>query len=232
LAHDRWLLAHAARVLTASQWTRRFYRRWVPEEKLQTIPNWTPVPCRLPERCPSQPPVFVSLSAWQKHKGLADLITATAMLHQQRPEAAFQVHLYGLGREGQHLRRLVAQLGVQHRVCFMGRTDNPPAVYQAATALVLPSHIEAFGMVLIEAMAAACPVIASRVGGPAEIVTHGQEGLLFNVGDATGLAACMAQILDDAAGAARLGVAGYHTARQRYNGDATLREMTALWMEL
>lgn len=77
------------------------------------------------------------------------------------------------------LHELAAELGVEGRVLFLGERSDVPSLLAAADVLLLPSWREAFGRIAIEAMAMAVPVAATEVGGPAEIVRPGIDGLLL-----------------------------------------------------
>lgn len=76
------------------------------------------------------------------------------------------------------LRRLVAREGLQERVSWLGEREDVPQIMRALDVLLLPSWEEPFGRALIEAMALGVPVVATEVGGPAEIVEHGRQGYL------------------------------------------------------
>ena len=89
--------------------------------------------------------------------------------------------------------------------------------YQQADICVIPSlWEEPFGLVAVEAMAAARPVCASRSGGLKTIVQHEENGLLFTPGDATGLATCIARLLDDTEFSQRLAAAGRSRVETTY----------------
>jgi D-inositol-3-phosphate glycosyltransferase len=76
------------------------------------------------------------------------------------------------------LKRLSAELGIQEVVTFVGAKDQTqlPLYYAAASAVIMPSDYESFGMVALEAMASGTPVIASQVGGLAYVVRDGETG--------------------------------------------------------
>ena len=114
---------------------------------------------------------------------------------------------------------------------FTGYRDDVPAVMNALDVFVLPSQDEPFGLVVIEAMAAARPIVATETGGVPEIVTDGQEALLVPAGDAEAMAAAIARLLSDAELADRLSRAAEervraefplwrHTARMREHYEA------------
>jgi glycosyltransferase involved in cell wall biosynthesis len=79
----------------------------------------------------------------------------------------------------------------------VGDVPDVAALYSAATLLVVPSWAEPFGRVVIEAMAAGCPVLATQAGGIPEIITHGVDGWLVQPRDPTGLARGMLLLLGD-----------------------------------
>jgi L-malate glycosyltransferase len=78
-----------------------------------------------------------------------------------------------------HLRGLIAQAGLEDRVSWLGEREDMPELMRALDILLLPSREEPFGRALIEAMALGVPVLATNVGGPAEIVHDGREGYLL-----------------------------------------------------
>lgn len=91
----------------------------------------------------------------------------------------------------------VNALGLQEQVRFTGFVNDLPAKLPAFDVVVVPSQNEAFSLALIEAMAAGCAVIASRVGGMAEIIEHEVTGLFLDRNDDTSLLAALSRLLTD-----------------------------------
>jgi glycosyltransferase involved in cell wall biosynthesis len=130
--------------------------------------------------------VVAQLTPW---KGQDDAIKALAALGPRAPEAILllvgSAKFAGPGTQFDNraferdLHGLAAELGVVERVRFLGERSDIPAVLAATDVLLMPSWREAFGRVAIEAMAIGVPVVASDVGGPAEIVRDGVDGLLL-----------------------------------------------------
>jgi glycosyltransferase involved in cell wall biosynthesis len=89
------------------------------------------------------------------------------------------------------LRSLAQDHGLGSQVRFLGKRMDIPDLLARSDLFVLPSRYEGFGLVLVEAMAAGLPVIASDVDGPREILAEGQYGLIFPAGDAASLAAAL-----------------------------------------
>jgi len=100
-------------------------------------------------------------------------------------------------REYDRLRQMAEELQLGSRVNFVGKRRPPELVrsIQESAVLVLPSRAESFGMVLVEAMACGTPVVATRCGGPEDIVTK-EVGILVPPEDAQALAEGIAQVLD------------------------------------
>jgi glycogen synthase len=105
----------------------------------------------------------------------------------------------GEGPELPPLRRLAADLKIADRVQFVGRLsrEDVAALTSRADIFVLPSRVEPFGIVVLEAWRAGCPVIATTHGGPPEFVDEGETGLLVDPADHGQMAAALAKLLDD-----------------------------------
>ena len=127
-------------------------------------------------------------------KGLATLLRAVALLRARGVCDFNRMRLAVIGGDSDeaeaaittemgHVRALREELGIADLVTFLGKRDQDalPDYYAAATAVIMPSHYESFGMVALEAMACGTPVIASEVGGLAFLVRDGETG--FHVPD-------------------------------------------------
>jgi glycosyltransferase involved in cell wall biosynthesis len=108
--------------------------------------------------------------------------------------------LLGQGPLQHKLQRLADELGIKSRVFFAGFQPNPYPYIKAASALVMSSDYEGFGMVLLEAMALGTPVISTDCpSGPREILQDGRNGILTPVGDNEGMANAIVTLLREAA---------------------------------
>jgi glycosyltransferase involved in cell wall biosynthesis len=119
--------------------------------------------------------------------------------------------------EEQDLRKLVHTLGLNNQVIFTGFRHDIPDVMAALDLLVLSSWWEPFGRVLIEAMASGNPVVATNLGGPAEIVKDGEVGFLVPPLDAQMMADAICKILSDPLLAARMSRKGRLEAKCRFS---------------
>jgi len=131
------------------------------------------------------------------------------------------------------LQTWVRRLSLTRCVEFTGACHNIPELLQTVDLVVVPStHPESFGRVVIEAQAAGVPVIASRVGGLAEIVEDEQTGLLVPPEDPVTLANAMVRVLTDRALARRLAAAGRRAVEQRFSLTQMVEQTLAVYEEL
>jgi glycosyltransferase involved in cell wall biosynthesis len=124
-------------------------------------------------------------------------------------------------------KALCEKLGVQAHVRFIGHVSPEELVeaYRACDAFVLPSEYEAFGIVLLEAMACGKAVVATRVGGVSDIVTDRQTGLLVPYGDPAALARALTSVLGDRMLARELGGAARRAVGERFDWDSVVRQV-------
>lgn len=97
----------------------------------------------------------------------------------------------------QELKSLVKQLGVEQSVIWAGFKSDVPAVLRALDIFIMPSYKESFGKVLIEAMAMKIPVISTNKGGPPEILSQGECGLLVPPCESAPIAEAVLQYLEN-----------------------------------
>jgi glycosyltransferase involved in cell wall biosynthesis len=103
----------------------------------------------------------------------------------------------------------------------------------SATVAVVPSlWAEAFGLTVVEAMAAGVPVVASSVGGIPELINQRVTGLLVPPGDASALAAALRELLDDSVLRARMGPKARETAWARFSHTRVADELAAVLLDL
>jgi glycosyltransferase involved in cell wall biosynthesis len=192
--------------------------------------------------------VVTMLGGVSRAKGTLELVRAAALVRRTMPDAVFLVAgrgpaprtrspLRALARRAlrvdaydRQVRAAAGPLGGSVR--FIGHRADVPLVLAASDVLAFPSTVPHFARPVIEAGAMARPVVASRLGGPLELVEDGVTGLLVPPGDPAALAAAIAPLLDDPERAARLGEAGYRRARADFDAGANARRTFAVYEEL
>jgi len=175
----------------------------------------------------SGPPLFAFIGRLTSEKGLSVLLHAAAVLAAEDIE--FRLRIIGDGPERARLAILAWALRLRDHVEFMGTLEGAAleAAVSNAVAIVLPSLVEeTAGMVAMEQMMRGRVIIASDIGGLAEIV--GGSGLKFPPGDVVALTECLRQVLADPELCSSLGRA----ARTRARGNFTQERMIANHMEL
>ncbi|MCJ7603431.1 MAG: glycosyltransferase [Desulfobulbaceae bacterium] len=130
--------------------------------------------------------IIATVGRVHPEKDQATLIYALQKAAFQMPDA--RLYIFGTGPLTDDLKSLIVRLGLTDRVFLAGFVPEIAKLFCAFDLFVLPSRIEPFGMVLIEAMSARIPVLSSKSGGGAEILNN-NEDLLFVIGDVDGLAA-------------------------------------------
>jgi glycosyltransferase involved in cell wall biosynthesis len=171
-------------------------------------------------------------------KGLPYLIRAMPMVLERHPEASLTIA--GSGPDEEAVRRLVAALGLERHVRFLGAVPNTdiPSLYQAAELVIFPSIVgrdgdqEGFGLVLVEAMGCECAVIATDLPAMRDIIVDGKSGLIVPAKDSGALAEKIIYLLDDPAIRLSLGKAGRNFVKARYDWRIIAAQYGASFREL
>jgi len=128
--------------------------------------------------------------------------------------------IVGEGPQRDELAALARELGIEDRLTFTGWIDPPWVSAIAFDIVVVPSRVEGFGLVAVEAMLAGMPVVGSRVGGLPEVVTDGVNGLLVEPENPSALAGSIRQLADDPERRKVLAQAGRASMVDRYTTTA------------
>jgi glycosyltransferase involved in cell wall biosynthesis len=197
----------------------------LPESQHTVIPNAAESGAATALRAPARQTLGVTddrlvllvMARLEQRKGHAVLIDALPQIPEQIRKRIL-VLIAGEGPEETALRALTAAIGISSQVRFLGYREDRWALYEAADVVVLPSiSHEDMPIVIIDAMAAGRPVVASEVAGIPEQVVDGVTGRLVRPGDSASLAGALAAILGDDHGRAEMG----NAARKRYDANYT-----------
>ncbi len=168
-----------------------------------------------------------------KNKGLEYLIEAAPSILQSFPKTKFVI----IGEdEGMHEKLVsrVNKLGVEEKVMFLGRMDDKEVseAFMDCSVFVLPSEFEAFGIVLIEAMAAGKPCVATKVGGVPYVVKDGETGILVDYADGRKLADAICIFLGDKGKRKSFGEAGRIWAEENFAIENVVDRLEKVYGEI
>ena len=237
---DRGLAAHFQRQVCVSRGVADQARLEVglPADRLRVIPNGVdphrfdtaPVVDWRSLGLPAGARVLLSVGRLEDQKGPQELWASAASVAREIPD----VHWVWVG-EGPlrgALEREAARLGLAARLHLVGRRDDVPSLMRGACGLVLSSRWEGMPNVVLEALAARCPVIATQVEGIAELIEPGETGWVCPPRDPAALAAAQLELLRDAERGRRLGEAGRRRVEERFTWERMAAQYESLYLEL
>lgn len=184
---------------------------------------------------PDRAELVLGVGRLDPQKGWPDLLDAFARVIAIRPHA--HLAIVGAPQQGGEdfvgeLHRRAGAPDLAGHVTFAGARRDVPLLMASCDLFALASRWEGFGLVFAEAMAAARPVVATRVSAVPEVVEDGVTGLLVDPGDVAGMAAAIARVLSDRPLAGRLGVAGYRRVRERFAAPRMVDQTMAAYREV
>jgi glycosyltransferase involved in cell wall biosynthesis len=171
---------------------------------------------------PEHRPIVAMTGQVAPVKGIWDFVAAAEILVKRGTEPFFVVLGDDLKNGGVTRRAMearVASLGLSERFRFLGFRKDAPRLVQAFDVIAVPSLIEPLGNATLEAMAAGCPVIGTRVGGIPEMIVDGETGALVEPSDPRGLADAIAHVVQDTGLRARMSQAARRRAREAFGID-------------
>lgn len=155
-------------------------------------------------------------------KGIEHLLESAPAVHAEHPKTRFLI-VGGMGGNRPHYREHLLKrrsaLGLDEIFILAGHRTDVPRILNAADICVHPSESEACPMAVLEAAASGRPVVATGVGGTAELVVHGRTGLLVEPRSPVQLTEAILNLLDDPAAAARMGALGAERVRECFSLD-------------
>ena len=225
LIYDQRLARLSHRLIACSVSVRQHVaeRAGVPEEQIELLLNGVeldrftarhdPVAVKAELGIPSSSKVVGVIGRISEQKAQDDFIRAARIIKQHVPETVFLI--IGAADDPallERLRRLTIDFAVDDKVRFIGYVADIPKIYAALDVFVLPSRWEGFGLVLLEAMAAGKPIVATRVGAIPEVVVDGETALLTPPSDPAAIAAAVVSLLIDPERAKAMGRRGVERA--------------------
>lgn len=237
---DRRLAKRTDRIVVNSPGVRDFYiEHGLPGGKFTIIPNGVaaPPPCitsrvQLLDELglPADSRLIVAIGRLWPQKRFKDLIWAADLLKCVRDDT--HLLIVGDGPQRWRLERFREQVEIRDRVHFLGHRDDVPRLLAHADCLWLASKFEGQPNVVMEAMAAAVPVVASDIPGTRDLVINGATGFLVPLGDRAAFARRTNVLLDDAELASRLGAAARRRMLEDFSVEKMIERHAGLYREL
>lgn len=167
---------------------------------IEVIPNFVdrrhfyPADEKFAPKAAGREKVLVHVSNFRHVKRVDHLIKVFHKVQQAIPA---RLLLVGDGEAMAQVHQLCKQFGICDRVEFLGEQDCVADILRRSDLFVLPSELESFGLAALEAMACGVPVVATRIGGLPEVIEHGRQGLLVELGNIDAMTEACLKVLDD-----------------------------------
>lgn len=222
----------------SAQWTLEHEK--IQQDKVVTIHNgidesrFSPKPLSLETRrrigIPGDALLVGTVANFSAEKGYPYLIEAAEWVLKENPRAWFL--LVGHGPLQEEIRRRAGRIPEHGRIIFAGCRSDVADLVNAMDIFVLASVIEGFPNVLLEAMAMARPVVATRVGGIPELIDSGENGLLVPSRDAEALAQGILSLIADRSRTVEMGAQGREKIKKNFNQERMVDQYEALYLSL
>jgi N-acetyl-alpha-D-glucosaminyl L-malate synthase BshA len=172
--------------------------------------------------------ILIHISNFRPVKRIDDVIEIFARVRKQRPARLLMV---GDGPERPKAEWLANTHGISEDVLFLGKQNDMARLLSIADILLLPSELESFGLVALEAMACEVPVVATLVGGLPEVVREGQDGFLCALGDVDGMSAACLRILENPTLRVEMGKSARAHARREFCASKIVLRYEELYVQ-
>lgn len=176
--------------------------------------------------------VVLTVGRLSREKAQIDLIEAFKRLGDRKPKISSRLIIVGDGPERARLEAAAESFGGKGLVIFTGQVSDVQTLFAVADVFVLPSHSEGSPNVLLEAMAAYLPIVATAVGGVPEMVANNESALLVPPNDSSSIAAAIARILTNRELAQRLTTNAATLVDTRYTPENYVRFLVEIYREV
>jgi L-malate glycosyltransferase len=239
-ALSRWKYRQVDRFICASEAIRQMLLSdGIPPERTVTVHEGIDLghvqaarPARIHQELwlPHHAPLVGNVAALVPHKGQRYLVEAAAHVIQEQPDARFIIA--GEGELRESLEHQIHHLRLDKHVFLTGFRPDVLSLHQAFDIFALSSTTEGLGTSLLDAMACAKPVVATRAGGIPEVVVDGETGLLVPPRDHHAMAAAIVHLLADQALRVRMGAAGLARLRRHFTAEVMVEQTVAVYERL
>ena len=240
---DRFSLPHASRVMTVcAAFAQELTRKSVPRDRISVLHNAVRIqPAVSMEQSTtlrqqlgikSDQRIILAVGRLSREKAHIDLIHAFSHLCQTNPRLDARLVIVGDGPERAQLESATKSLGLADKTIFAGHSSDVQPYYAIADVLANSSHSEGSPYVLLEAMAARLPIVATAVGGVPEMLEDKRTGLLVPSRDPEALAHALALLLSDPALAERLANSATELVGTRFSPEGYARSLIDIYSDI
>lgn len=240
---NRWSLPSAAKVITVcGSFAEDLSQAGVPRDRIIVCHNSVTAPPVVSEESKralkerlgivNGERVLLAVGRLSREKGHRDLVDAVTLLRQLNSELKFKLVIVGEGPEREHLERMVSQKRLAAFVLFIGHVKDISPYYAIADALALPSHSEGSPNVLLEAMAAGLPVIATAVGGVPEVAITEESAVLVSAHNPRLFADALNRVLTNSDLAQTLGANASERVATHFSPESASQSLMRIYQEL
>lgn len=224
-------MPHVSRFITVSEDNRSHLvnEHRVPVSKIRVVYNGVRDPGTAGPAAmdPGAPVEMLVAGALEERKGHMVLLAAMEQL-----PGKFRLSIAGEGPHHEEIEEEIASRSLDGRISLLGRVDDMPGLLARSDILVVPSFLEATPYVILEAMAAGRPVVASAIFGIPEQVENGVTGILVPPGEEASLATALLRISDEPGLAGKMGEAGRKRYEDRFTLNKSVEETVSVYEEL
>ena len=225
-------------IATARQAAENLRESGIPAEKIRVIQNGVPPLSRLPESLAKEERerngaagfTIGMLARLEPVKGHVYLLEAARILKEKGRD--FTILLAGTGSKEAQLKKTVQALDLEDRVRFLGFCDKPADFLSSIDVQVNASYTETSCLALLEGMSIGLVAIASDGGGNRDVISHGENGLIFPVSDSKALADCIERLMDDNTLRAEMSKKALAIYKEKFTGDMFARQVENLYLDI
>lgn len=170
--------------------------------------------------------VIIHVSNFRKVKRVQDVVKSFELIRNEIPT---KLLLVGDGPEKHPIMEYVKGKSIENDILFLGKQDNLSELYSISDLMLLLSQKESFGLVLLEAMACQVPCIGTKVGGIPEVISHGENGYLVELGDINKVAEYGLNILQDPLLHKELSETSLKIVKERFSSASIVEQYESLY---
>lgn len=212
-------------IISLTRYMRNFLiQNGYPESRIALIPNMINIENNFVPRKKYNKPIMIgTMARLVPKKGIDVFLTSLAKLKEQNYN--FKAIIGGDGEEANKLHALSKDLGLENHVSFIGWVKDKKVFYDSIDIFCVPSLNEPFGIIVLEAMKFAVPMVCTKTQGPAEIIRDQQDGLLCEIGSSDDLAEKIAYLINNQESSQDYAKSGYLRLQENYEISTVAKKL-------